>query len=254
MNTLTLRNIVLGEGTPKIIVPIVDKIRAQITDKAATLSSMEIDIVEWRADHFEQVDDLAAVSSVLRELRGILKDKILLFTFRTKREGGERDISPENYLELNSCAAKSGCADLVDVEIFSGDEAVLANISAIHDAGAKVVGSNHDFFKTPSKETLVARLRKMQDMGADIPKIAVMANSPQDTLTLLDATYEMYSQYADRPILTMSMKGIGSISRMSGELYGSCATFGSVGQGSAPGQVSADALSQVLKVMHQAII
>ena len=28
--------------------------------------------------------------------------------------------------------------------------------------------------KTPSKEELIARMRKMQELGADIPKIAVM--------------------------------------------------------------------------------
>ena len=38
----------------------------------------------------------------------------------------------------------------------------------------KVIASNHDFDKTPAKSDLLYRLRKMQDMGADIPKMAVM--------------------------------------------------------------------------------
>ena len=253
MNTLTIRSTVLGEGIPKIIVPIVDKTQKKILEKAELLSGMEIDIVEWRADYFEQIADLSSVTAVLKTMRQILGDKVILFTFRTKKEGGELDIAPEDYLKLNTCAAESGCPDLVDVEIFSGDDTVRANIEAIHKTGAKVVGSNHDFFKTPSEEELVGRLLKMQEMGADIPKIAVMANSPQDTLTLLSATYKMYSKYADRPILTMSMQNTGSLSRMSGELFGSCATFGSVGQSSAPGQVSTKELAQVLQVMHNAI-
>lgn len=63
-------------------------------------------------------------------------------------------------------------------------------IASIHACGAKVIGSNHDFDKTPAKSDIVFRLRKMQDMEADIPKIAVMPKSRKDVLTLLAATEE----------------------------------------------------------------
>lgn len=49
----------------------------------------------------------------------------------------------------------------------------------------------------------------MQELGADIPKIAVMPQSRKDVLTLLSATEEMASKYADRPIITMSMSATG---------------------------------------------
>lgn len=121
------------------------------------------------------------------------------------------------YTALNKSVAQSGNVDLVDVEIFSGDEVVNENITNIHDAGVLVVGSNHDFFKTPDKDDIVSRLRRMQDMGADIPKIAVMPQTAEDVLTLLAATNEMHNKYADRPIITMSMGSLGVISRLSGK-------------------------------------
>ena len=46
----------------------------------------------------------------------------------------------------------------------------------------ELVASNHDFFKTPAQSDIVYRLRKMQDMGADIPKIAVMPQNKRDVL------------------------------------------------------------------------
>ena len=42
-------------------------------------------------------------------------------------------------------------------------------IDTAHACSVKVVVSNHDFDKTPSKEELVSRLRKMRRLGADIP-------------------------------------------------------------------------------------
>ena len=250
MKPLTIRNVTLGEGRPKIIVPIVDHDAQAILDRAAGFAGFPIDLVEWRADFFSRVRDLQAVEQVLKGLRERLPDRALLFTFRTRQEGGARDISPEDYLALNLCAAESGCADLVDVEIFSVNAA--ESIRAIHAAGARVVGSNHAFDGTPPHSEILCRLRRAQDMGADIPKIAVMPRSSRDVLTLLSATEEMFANYADRPFLTISMGGTGAVSRLAGEIFGSCATFGAIGQSSAPGQIPADELALVLDVIHRA--
>lgn len=249
---LKVRNIVLGEGVPKLIVPIVDKTHQGIIDKVRSFGSRKVDMIEWRMDHFEHVTDPEAVVSVLKDLRAELPDMPILATFRTKKEGGELAISMEAYTRLNRTVAESGYVDLVDVEIFSGDAVVRENIDAIHKAGVLVVASNHDFDKTPPKEELIARMCKMQEMGADLPKLAMMPNTPEDVSALLDATWEMHEKYADRPIFTMSMKGIGTISRLAGEVFGSCATFGSVGMSSAPGQVTIEDLSTVLNILHGA--
>lgn len=97
-----------------------------------------------------------------------------------------------------------------------GDELVKELIREAHSHGVKVIASNHDFHKTPSKEELIHRLRLMQDFDADLPKIAVMPTCHQDVLTLLSATLEMAETYATaRSLLVMS--GTGVISRLTGE-------------------------------------
>lgn len=253
MNTLRIRNLELGAGIPAICIPNVGKNRDEILTLAGQYVDMHMDLMEWRMDWYEDVEDTHKVLDVLANLRNILKDTPLLATFRTTKEGGVHGMSREKYIALNKAVAASGCADLIDVEIFTGDEDVRDMIASIHACGAKVIGSNHDFDKTPAKSDIVFRLRKMQDMGADIPKIAVMPKSRKDVLTLLSATEEMASCYADRPIITMSMSGLGSISRISCEVFGSCLTFGSGSQASAPGQIGAEELYQVLHTVHQAL-
>mgnify|MGYP000529625487 CR=1 FL=1 len=84
----------------------------------------------------------------------------------------------------------------------------------------------------------------MQELGADIPKIAVMPTCKQDVITLLSATLEMSEKYADRPIITMSMAGTGVISRLTGETFGSALTFGAASKASAPGQIGVNELSR----------
>ena len=253
MHTVKVRNIEIGTGAPKIIVPIVGVTKEEILSAARSFDAIPIDVVEWRVDWFEGVFDFARIEDVLKELRDILGDTPLLMTFRTSKEGGEKDIGADAYKEFNIKAAKTGYVDFVDVEIFTGDKIVSEIIDAVHAAGVKVIASNHDFDKTPAKSDIIYRLRKMQDMGADIPKIAVMPQSKKDVLTLLAATEEMTSCYADRPIITMSMAGTGVISRLCGEVFGSSMTFGAAGKASAPGQMGVEDLNTVLALLHDAM-
>lgn len=253
MNPVEVRNIKIGEGIPKICVPIVGVTKEEIISEAKTFDSIPVDVVEWRVDWFEGVFDIEQVKEVLAELRAALKDTPILFTFRTSKEGGEKAIEPRQYAELNKAVAATGNVDLVDVEVFTGDDIVKEIIEGAHSCGVKVVASNHDFDKTPDKVDIVGRLRKMQELGADIPKIAVMPQNKEDVLTLLMATEEMTRKYADRPIITMSMAGTGVISRLCGEVFGSALTFGAAKKASAPGQMGVEDLSTVLNLLHKSL-
>ena len=253
MNTVKVRNIEIGAGIPKICVPIVGVTREEILAAAENIKSTKADVVEWRVDWYEDIFDFTKTEATMQALREVLGEMPILFTFRTSKEGGEKAIETEAYVELNQNAAKTGLVDLVDVEAFTGDDVVKAVVETAHANGVKVIASNHDFHKTPAKEEIVSRLRKMQDLGADIPKIAVMPQNKKDVLTLLAATEEMASEYADRPIITMSMAGTGVISRLCGEVFGSALTFGAVGKVSAPGQMGIEDLTTVLGLLHKSL-
>ncbi|PXV89433.1 3-dehydroquinate dehydratase [Lachnotalea glycerini] len=253
MNTVTVKNVVIGEGLPKICVPIVSKTRVEIIEEAKSITDIPVDIVEWRVDWFEGSNDLKQIIAVLEDLAPALNEIPLLFTFRTKREGGEKAIEAASYAALNQAVAATGLVDLVDIEIFTGDEIVKSAIEHIHASKVKVIASNHDFDKTPSKEDIVERLRKMQDLGADIAKIAVMPNNKLDVLELMAATVIMSEQYARIPIVTMSMSGIGVVSRLTGEAFGSAITFGSAKKASAPGQIPVKELDHVLQLLNRSM-
>ena len=253
MNTVKIRDIEIGAGAPKIIVPIVGITKEDIIEEAKTFDSIPVDVVEWRVDWFEGVFDFAKVEDVLKDLRTVLGNIPLLMTFRTSKEGGEKAIEPDAYAELNIKAAQTGYVDLVDVEIFTGDEIVKKIIDGAHAAGVKVIASNHDFFKTPAKADIIYRLRKMQDMNADIPKIAVMPQNMEDVLKLLSVTNEFKEENPDTPVITMSMGKMGMISRLCGESFGAAVTFAAHKKASAPGQMEMHEVADILEKMHKII-
>ncbi|MDP4095868.1 type I 3-dehydroquinate dehydratase [Paenibacillus sp. P96] len=248
--TVQVKDIIIGEGAPKICVPITGETLPRLIAEAEQVRTLDLDLVEWRVDFYEHADDIEMVKKTLGELRAALGDMPLLFTFRTSEEGGQREIMPADYVALNQAVAATGQVDLIDVEWFNKEQHVRELAEAAQAAGVRVILSNHDFDKTPPAEEIVSRLCRAQELGGDIVKIAVMPNSMADVLILLEATNRMKEQYADRPLITMSMTGRGVVSRLAGELFGSALTFGSAGRSSAPGQVPVGELRGILSLLH----
>ena len=251
MRQVKVRNIEIGAGIPKICVPIAGVTDEEIMAAAEAVRDSAADLAEWRADWYENVFDFEKTEETLRVLRNILGEMPVLFTFRTAEEGGEKVIDKKVYVELNRRAVQTGMLDLVDIEASAGDKVVKDIIETAREYGVKAVVSNHDFQKTPSREEILFRLRKMQELGADIAKIAVMPRSRKDVLTLLAATEEITSDPAQCPVITMSMGRDGVISRICGEAFGSAVTFGTVGRASAPGQMKAEELAALLELFHK---
>lgn len=249
MKIVQVKDVVFNEGAPKICVPIVGKTEEQILDEVDYLKDVDFDLAEFRVDFYEYVEDYSKVIELLKKIKKTF-NKPLLFTFRTKKEGGEYEMSEEKYFALNHAAIQSGYIDLVDVELFSSEVVIKELIKTARENNVKVVMSNHDFFKTPAKDELVKRLVKMQEYDADITKIAVMPKCEEDVLTLISATLEMKNKTADRPCITMSMGSLGVISRLCGELFGSCMTFAAARKVSAPGQINVVDARNILKLLH----
>ena len=249
MSCVTIRGCAIGKGRPKVILPIVECTEAAALEKAAEFSTLRAECVEWRVDLFEGAKDLKAIAHCLAKLRVAMKDKLLLVTFRTKAEGGNVELTHEEYLRFLHTVLDTDCADLIDIEFFTAGADLPGLIADAHTAGAAVVCSSHDFQKTPPRAELVSRMVQMQQAGADLPKLAVMPQKRADVLELLSATAEMADQHPEAPIITMSMGALGAVSRLSGEVFGSAMTFANPGQASAPGQVSLDVVNEVLDAL-----
>ncbi|MBX6764647.1 MAG: type I 3-dehydroquinate dehydratase [Rubrobacteraceae bacterium] len=251
IRAVCVRGVRIGEGSPKVIVPLTDGSPERLKERAGALGEHHADIVEWRVDFFEGLGDPSRVVATAREISALAGGRPLLFTCRTEEEGGEAGIPEEEYVRLNARIIEAGAADMVDLEYRFGPDALGGLIGSAHSRGMPVVVSSHDFSGTPEKDEIVSRLRRMQGLGADVCKVAVMPRSARDVLVLLDATLTMHERYADRPLITMAMGRLGLASRFFGGVFGSAATFGTAGAASAPGQPDAEELRRMLRLIHQ---
>ncbi len=112
-----------------------------------------------------------------------------------------------------------------------------------------MIASSHEFHRTPPKEEMVLRLKKMEELGADAAKLAVMPENAGDVLALLTATVEA-DQKLEIPVVTMAMGRLGALSRISGMLTGSAMTFAAFGKASAPGQLSVEQVQTAWNILE----
>ena len=244
----------IGTGAiPSIITPLVGRTPVDLMAELETILPKNPDLIEWRIDFFEGIADIDLVIETARRIKRSAGPVPILLTRRNTTEGGQPIPIQEPAVVAMYCrACEARCIDLIDYEL-SNAKAHLSQLRAVSASnGVAMVMSYHNFELTPDMDTLLSRFLEAERLGADIAKVAVMPRDPQDVLTLLGATYRA-SQAMHIPLISMSMGGIGSVSRIMGWLYGSAATFAVGKSSSAPGQIAIDDLRATLATVRRAV-
>jgi 3-dehydroquinate dehydratase-1 len=243
----------VGAGRfPAICAPLVGRTGDELLAEAAAVAAMRPDIVEWRVDFFEGIGDTAAVVQLAGRIKSAARGIPVLFTRRSSREGGERIfLAEDQVVEMYRAVCESGQVQLVDFETGNEPRHVREVRELSRRTGVKLILSFHDFRGTPAVDTLSQRFEQAAQLGADVAKVAVMPQRMEDVLTLLAATLQSSRKLAI-PLVSMSMGGYGSITRLCGWAFGSAMTF-AVGQSSsAPGQMPIEDLQAGLAVLRKA--
>lgn len=245
-----IKNLNIGDLPVKTIVPITAKTTEQAIAQAQVIANNpNADVAEFRIDLLEFAADSKKVIALGQQLNQILKDKPLIATIRTHNEGGKMTVSDQDYEKIYREYLKKPFMQLLDIEMFRDAGSVAKLTKLAHDKKVLVIMSNHDFAKTPEQQDIENRLLKQDQMGADILKIAVMPKSKHDVFTLMNATLAV-SQKSQKPLLTMSMGQLGTISRVATANMGGSLSFGMIGEASAPGQIDVTQLKQLLKTVQ----
>ena len=251
-NLLCIKGKIIGKGKPLVCVPVMESSKEEILRETRRLEEAHTEMIEWRVDAFENVESPNAIREILNEMKHIIKESILVYTFRSKNQGGCKALSAADIYDIHQVAAESDVVDFIDVEYFEAKNP-QKEIAMLREMGAYVIASHHDFEQTPDPEVIRMLLEQIRESGADVVKLAVMPQNMWDVLHLLEETNRFHGNHPDHPLITLSMGAKGGISRVAGEFFGSCVTFGAGGQASAPGQLPVKQLEEILHILHQSV-
>lgn len=253
MQPLKVKGILIGEGQPKTIVPIMDTVPELLSVSAADAINAGADLVEWRADFLDGLEDPNTLRIAAYAVAEAIPDTPVVATIRTKDQGGLVELDQKTYAKLIRTLINTEVMDIIDIEYSTIDERALDELIALaHAHHIMVISSVHDFEGTPTVPSMVMLLTMMAQTGADIAKLAVYATSPIDALHLMEAT-TICGTKLDCPLITLAMGDEGKITRITGEAFSSALTFCSLERSSAPGQIQLKDARNALDALHHAI-
>jgi 3-dehydroquinate dehydratase I len=218
-------------GVPRIAVPLSD---VEVRYDAAAARPYA-DLFELRIDHFEN-RDLSSVCETCHE--AATHGLPLLGTVRSAEEGGGIGLTESKRLQLFEAVVP--VVDAVDIELGAPIRSDVIALARKH--GRPLIISYHNFDHTPADDNLVAMIEAAKEQGADVVKLAVTAQSMDDTDRLLG----VLRAHRSIGLILVAMGAHGAMSRVFFPLVGSLLTYGFARSANAPGQVPAQTLFEEL--------
>lgn len=202
---------------------------------------LDADIIEWRADYLPKEAILQLAPAIFEKFAG----RELVFTLRTRSEGGEIDLSPEEYIHLIKEVAQFYQPDYIDFEYYSYKDVFEEMLDF-----PNLVLSYHNFQETP--ENMMEILSELTILNPKLVKVAVMAHTEQDVLDLMNYTRGFKTLNPEQEYVTISMGKVGKVSRITADVTGSSWSFASLDEVSAPGQISLASMKKIREILDEA--
>jgi len=196
----------------------------KIADKV--LESDIVNLIEFRLDYFKTFS---------KEDVKMLSEYPCIITIRPMWEGGlYKDHNVKRNVKRIKLLKTAIEYDIkyTDVELKEPKNKALVDYRNEIDSKTKVIVSYHDFYKTPSYQTLTNIVTRELTIG-DIGKFATMVNTKKDILTILQVTNTF-----ENKVVGIGMGDKGKLTRILNLYFGSLWTYVSLdGKQSAPGQL-----------------
>ena len=201
---------------------------------------IDVDIIEWRADFLPKEAILQVAPAIFEKFAG----RELLFTLRTRAEGGEIDLASAEYVQIIKDVAQLYQPEYIDFEYFSHKDIFEEMLDF-----PNLVLSYHNFQETP--ENMMEILSELTSLTPKVVKVSVMAHTEQDVLDLMNFTRGFKTLNPEQEYVTISMGKMGKVSRITSDVTGSSWSFASLDEASAPGQISLSSMKKIREILNE---
>ena len=201
---------------------------------------IDADIIEWRADFLPKEAILQVAPAIFEKFAG----RELLFTLRTRAEGGEIDLDSAEYVQIIKDVAQLYQPEYIDFEYFAHKDVFEQMLDF-----PNLVLSYHNFQETP--DNMMEILSELTSLTPKVVKVSVMAHTAQDVLDLMNFTRGFKTLNPEQEYVTISMGKVGKVSRITSDVTGSSWSFASLDAASAPGQISLSNMVKIREILNE---
>lgn len=218
---------------PKIIIPI---------KNIEKIEKSDVEYVEVRADFMKNEEILEN----MRYIRKMLIDKKIIFTYRTKSQGGMGVDSADFYMKIIDEVSNENLADIYDIEGVYNINYLENLIESLHNKNKKVIFSYHNFSNDYDIKLIEEVVQKFEKLNADILKIAINVEKNSEIIDFLYFTKDIRKRLKNKEFIFISMGKKGMITRIFNTDY----TFSYIEEKSADGQIEYEMMKKILEAIY----
>ena len=197
-------------------------------------------IVEWQMDKPAEKDwfNQESFTAALAEIKNACRGKKLMISYRA--------IGPKGSRILSWAVGKT---DYLSIRY--DDPTMRELLRSTRLKGTTSIISFRSFNKMPSSDELATAFIKMERLGGDILEIACLAETEEQTYTVLQAAGAYNQLRKHRPVIAVAMGEEGQASRICAGDFGSVITYGCGSVPTAPGQFNVRDLKRYLDIYYE---
>jgi len=243
LSEVTIGTLAIGTGLPKIGVVLSGESRQNLLGKAAQILTSATQIVFWRLNAYQELDNRAELINTAAQLQQILGTIPVVATFNHVTSA----VDFETYFQTYQTLVNNRSVAAVDIDM---DMVKQAQYQVL----AEQIRANHVSLlvsqtqSAATQEALLATYQALAATGADLVQIISSATTAKDILTLMTATAEAV-QRVEVPVIATAPGVLERYSSVCGQLTGSAIVFGRVGQAGNYGQLTVNQLQQTLQIL-----
>ncbi|MFC4772361.1 type I 3-dehydroquinate dehydratase [Enterococcus hermanniensis] len=249
MMDIQVRETRFDAGKPKVCVPLTGRTFDEIIEQA-TEAKKYAEVIEWRADYYDDIFDDDKLNTTLLALRDEIRNIPLIFNLRTKESGGQLELNLNQYRHINEFAVSTRAIDLADVEVSVIDQLSVTFIKWLQALDVRVILSYYNFDETPEDAIILFRLNLIEHLGADMAKIVLHPENEADVLRQMGIVMKAQT-FVTLPVISVSLGRVGKLSQVCGSLDGSCMAYGCLKDNVYPdAQIEAEKLNLIINELR----
>ena len=243
LKEVTVGELTLTTGMPKIGVVLTGETRADLLRKAGQILTSAAQIVVWRLNPYQELDNRAELVNTAAQLQQVLGSipLVAMFTMPTDQ------INATEYYQTYQTLVNNRSVAAVDIDLAMVNQTAFMTLTQQMRANnIRLIASQT--VTTATASMLLTNYQELAATGADAIRLTVAGQDAQAVLALMAATERAHQQLAV-PVIATATGQLGRYNSVCGQLTGSAVAYGHVGRVGDPNQLAVSQVKQALQML-----
>ncbi|GLB47368.1 3-dehydroquinate dehydratase [Philodulcilactobacillus myokoensis] len=249
MTTLTINNLKIGAGKPKVCVPITAATSDEVIAEGSKLLTTSADLVLLRLDYLENIKDADKTIQTIQTLRHWTTGLPLIVDLRTKASGANIALSDEDIQSVLIQIITAKVADAIKIDDRLDPKIQNRIKNAANNNQIRIITAHYYLMQRPTKDQMVDKIDQLEQTKlSDLVEISTIPTNKEQVLDLMQACLTA-SRNQSHPIIITAVGPLGKTIQLASVACNNSIIYEPLKDANYLGQYSITQLSKMNKML-----